>query len=118
MRCLNHSITDSTHRGIRVGTCRDCRSVRFCDTTDGGDAWDSMSTVFGDYELVSRVDAVLAPATEVLAYRPRLPADREALRVTPPHRWLRVNGHLWMCHDGNLLLLAHGSPAVSRLMGA
>lgn len=118
MRCLNHSITLSTHRGIRVGACRTCRRVRFGEPGSGSDPWDSMSTVFGDYQLVGRVDAVFAPASEVLAYRARRAVDSEALLVAPPHRWFRVNEHLWMCHDGNLLLLAHGSPSVSRAVGA
>ena len=118
MRCVNHSITDSIHIGIRVGTCRDCRRIRFGDPARGIDTWDSMSTLFGRYELVGRIDAVLAPATEVLAYRSRSPGDREALRVAPPHQWFRVNEHLWMCHDETVLLLAHGWPSVSRGVGA
>ena len=92
--------------------------VRFGDPLSGRDQWDSMATVFGDYELVGRVDAVLAPASEVLAYRARRPVDSEALQVAPPHRWFRVNEHLWMCHDGSLLLLAHGWPWLSRVVGA
>ena len=118
MHCLNHSIRHSVLRGVRVGTCRDCRWVRFGDAAGGGDAWEFMSTLFGEYELVGRIDAVLAPAPEVLAYRARGAADRSALQVTPPHRWFRVNEHLWMCHDGSLLLLAHGWPSVSRAVGA
>ena len=118
MRCLDHSVTHSTHRGIRVGACRTCRQVRFGDPGSARDPWDSMSTVFGDYELVGRVDAVFAPASEVLAYRARRPVDSEALLVAPAHRWFRVNEHLWMCHDGTLLLLAHGSPSVSKAVGA
>ena len=117
MRCLNHSVTYSIHSGIRVGTCRECRRIRFGGPA-GHDAWSSMSTLFGTYELVDRIDAVLAPAAEVLAYRSRCPGDLEALRVAPPHQWFRVNDHLWMCHDESLLLLAHGSPAVSRAVGA
>jgi len=118
MRCVNHSITDSIHRGIRVGTCHECQSIRFSSPAGGSDAWSSMSTLFGKYELVDRIDAVLAPASEVLAYRSRRPGDLEALRVAPPHQWFRVNEHLWMCHDGTLLLLAHGWPSVSRGVGA
>ena len=118
MPCVNHSITDSIHHGIRAGTCQECQSIRFGGPGGGSDAWSSMSTLFGKYELVDRIDAVLAPASEVLAYRSRCPGDLEALRVAPPHQWFRVNDHLWMCHDESLLLLAHGSPAASRAVGA
>ncbi len=118
MRCANHTMAHSVHRGIWVGACQECRRVRFGDGTGSRDAWDAMSTVFGDYQLVGRVDTIRAPADEVLAYRSRWPADSAALRVTPPHRWFKVNEHLWMCHDGTLLLLAHRSPLVSRTVGA
>ena len=77
-----------------------------------------MSTMFGDYRLVGPVDTIHAPAGEVLAYRARHPTDLAALGVTPAHRWFMVNEHLWMCHDGELLLLAHRSPLASRMVGA
>lgn len=111
-------MTHSIHRGIGVAACDDCGKLRFSGAGSRGDTWDAMSKVFGNHELVGRVDAVLAPAPEVLAYRERCGDDHEALRVTPPHRWFRVNDHLWMCHDGTLLLLAHGSASVSRMVGA
>ena len=114
MRCMNHTTTYSIYRGVRVGACEECRAVRFGDGGDGSGAWDAMSHMFGNFELVGRVDTIRAPATEVLAYRAPRPADGAALRVTPPHRWFKVNKHLWMCHDGTLLLLAHGLPCVSR----
>ena len=77
-----------------------------------------MSAMFGDYELTGRVDTIRAPTAEVLAYRARRPADLAVLSVTPPHRWFSVNEHLWMCHDGEMLLLAHRWASVSRLVGA
>ena len=104
--------------GVRIVVCEQCRVVRFTDESGEADAWDSMAAIFGDYELLGRVDAVRAPAAEVLAYRSQGPAGRKALAVAAPYRWLRVNRHLWMCHDGTLLLLAHGSAAASRAVGA
>lgn len=118
MRCVHHSGAFSTHQGIRVETCRRCRTIRLLDTAGETDGWNCMSALFGDYELVGRVDALHAPATEVLAYRSPDRAGAGSLRVAPPHRWFRVNECLWMCHDGRLLLLAHGSPSVSRMVGA
>ena len=118
MRCLDHSTTYSVHDGIRVGACEECRWVRFGDTPGGNDPWRAMSRLFGDYEMVGRVDTIHAPAGEVLAYRPQLPADTGTLSVIPAHRWFRVTANLWMCHDRALLLLAHGSTHVSRMVGA
>ena len=118
MRCMSHATTRAAHLGIRVGTCWVCSETRFRDTAGGSDPWVAMSTLFGEYELVGRVDTIHAPVGEVLAYRSHRPADAAALRVTPPHRWFKVNEHLWMCHDGALLLLAHRSPHVSRVVGA
>lgn len=118
MQCLDHSGTISIHRGIRVRTCPECQRIHLTDSTGADDGWGSMSALFGDFELLGRVDAVHAPDVEVLAYRARHSAGREALRVAPSNSWFKVNDYLWMCHDENLLLLAHGSPSVSRAMGA
>lgn len=118
MGCNDHRTTSSVRRGISVGACENCASVRFVGPSRGADEWDAISAIFGEYELAGRVDTIRAPAGEVLAYRARRPADRAALSVTPPHRWFNVNEHLWMCHDGEVLLLAHRWASVSRLMGA
>ena len=103
---------------MRVGSCEKCGVVRLGDSVGSSDTWDAISMLFGDYELIGRVDTIRAPAGEVLAYRSRCPADIAALGVTPPHHWFKVNEHLWMCHDGEFLLLAHRSPSASRMVGA
>ena len=118
MRCNDHRTTNSVRRGIAIRACESCGIVRFVGPFSGADEWDALLAVFGEYELAGRVDTIRAPASEVLAYRARQPADQAALSITPPHRWFNVNEHLWMCHDGEILLLAHRWPSVSRLVGA
>ena len=118
MRCIHEGTSQAIFGSLQVRTCDGCREVRFCDDGGGSDPWEALSTLFGEYELVGRLDTIHAPAGEVLAYCSRRPAGVAALRVTPPHRWLEVTEHLWMCHDGALLLLAHRSPGVSRMVGA
>lgn len=118
MRCVDHVTTDTIHGGVLTSACAGCASIRFRSAVSGRDPWDAMAALFGGYELVGRVDTIRAPTGEVLAYRSRTEEEAAALRVTPPHRWFEVNQHLWMCHDGELLLLAHSSPAVSQLLGA
>ena len=118
MRCTGHEISRAVYGDVRVGTCEECPEVRFGLGAGGDDPWQALSTLFGNYVLVGRVDTIRAPAGEVLAYRSRRPEGVAPLRVTPPHRWLKVTGHLWMCHDGSHLLLAHESPRVSRMVGA
>ncbi len=118
MRCGDHITEIRAHGDLRVGGCSACGEVRFRDVTGGSDPWNAIGALFGDYQLVGPVDTIRAPASEVLAYRPSQPADQAALKVTPPHQWFKANEHLWMCHDGQLLLLAHQWPSVSRLIGA
>ena len=64
------------------------------------------------------MDAIGAPAGEVMAFRPASVGDRTALEALPAHAWFRAGEHLWMCHDGSVLLLAHRFPLVSRMLGA
>ena len=112
-----HAVARGDYCGVRVMACEACREIRFRGA-EGGGPWEALGRLFGDYELVGRLDTIHSPASEVLAYRSRRPADAAALRVTPPHRWFKAAEGLWMCHDGSLLLLAHGSPRASRMVGA
>lgn len=118
MWCTDHATVRAARRGVLVWVCEECEEIRFRDVKGERDPWDAVSALFGSYELVGRVDTIRAPAGEVLAYRPEPQAGSADLDVIPTHRWLRVNEHLWMCHDGGLLLLAHRSALVSRMVGA
>ena len=112
--CRSHASIPVLHGGVAVSSCEPCGVIAFRNR----DSFEGMAALFADYRLVGEVEAVGAPAGEVMAFRPRNAADRSALDTIPPHRWFRANDHLWMCHDGSVLLLAHRFPLVSRMLGA
>lgn len=112
--CRSHAGIPVLHRGVVVSSCDPCAVVEFRNR----DPFEGMEALFADYRLVGEVEAIGAPAGEVMAFSPGNAADRSAMDAIPPHRWFRANEHLWMCHDGSVLLLAHGYPLVSRMLGA
>ena len=114
MMCGTHDTTPVIRHGVAVATCRKCGTVTFRN----GDSFGGMAALFADYRLVGRVEAIGAPAGEVMAFRPPDSSDRSTMDAIPPHRWFRANKHLWVCQDGSVLLLAHRFPLVSRMLGA
>lgn len=101
-----HEVQRKVRGGVQVGVCGECREVRFRCAEGSADPWEALAELFGDYRLVGRIDAIRAPAAEVLAYRPGRPENASALEAAPPHRWFKAADRLWMCHDRSLLLLA------------
>lgn len=112
--CRTHETTPVIRDGVAVLTCEQCGTVTFGNR----DSFGGMAALFADYRLVGRVEAIGAPAGEVMAFRPANPSDRSTMDALPLHRWLRANEHLWVCQDGSVLLLAHRFPLVSRMLGA
>ena len=112
--CRTHDTTPVIRNGVAVVTCRQCGLVAFPDR----DSFGGMAALFADYRLVGRVEAIGAPAGEVVAFRPANTSHRSTMDAIPAHRWFRANEHLWVCHDGSVLLLAHRFPQVSRMLGA
>jgi len=112
--CRTHDTTAVIRNGVAVVTCEQCGMVAFRNR----DSFGGIAALFADYSLVGRVEAIGAPAGEVMAFRPANPSDRSTMDAIPPHRWFRANQHLWVCHDGSVLLLAHRFPLVSRMLGS
>ena len=112
--CRTHDTAPAIRNGVATVACRQCGMVTFRNR----DSFGGIAALFADYRMVGRVEAVGAPAGEVVAFRPANPSDRSAMEAIPPHHWFRANQHLWMCHDGSVLLLAHHFPLVSRMLGA
>ena len=71
-----------------------------------------MAALFGNYELIGWIDALGAPTRQVLAYRPPSKRKRPGLDAFPKRVWLKTGPHLWMSHDGEVLLLAPTSSLV------
>ncbi len=112
--CRTHDATPVIRNGVAIVACRQCGMVTFRNR----DSFGGIAALFADYRMVGRVEAIGAPAGEVVAFRPAKSSDRSTMDAIPPHRWFRANQHLWMCHDGSVLLLAHHFPLVSRMLGA
>ena len=65
-----------------------------------------MAALFGSYDLIGPMDALGAPAPQVLIYAPPSGRKRRNLDALPERVWLKAGPRLWMSHDGEHLLLA------------
>jgi hypothetical protein len=102
---------DCEHRPVWVGqiavtACAHCGTVDWFSTTGPVDPAEAMAALFGNYELVGTLDALGAPSPEVLVYRPPSARRRAGMAAFPQKTWLKTGPHLWMSHDGQVLLLA------------
>jgi len=100
--------------GIGVVACADCATVDWWGVEGLVPATEALDRLFGSLDLVDRLRAIGSPATVVFTYRATSRRDRRHLEVFPPHVWLRAHPHLWLCTDGDFLLLAPTDPAVTR----
>lgn len=91
---------------IAVTACAVCGTVDWFSSSGPVDPAEAMAALFGNYELVGTLDALGAPAPEVLVYRPPSVRRRAGLDAFPEKVWLKTGPHLWMSHDGQVLLLA------------
>jgi hypothetical protein len=117
MQTMNMS--PCVHRPVQVGrievvACPSCETVEWfrdgipCSPDEG------MAGLVGDFDLVGSLPALAAPANDVLLYKPPSRAARRRLEVFEPHMWWRVTPALWMCHDGEALLLAPTDPVLAH----
>ncbi len=110
-----HRLTKTAEMAILA--CADCDLAEFWCTTGRLDPTEAIARLFGEFELDSTLEGIGAPSPVVLAYRPTRPADAQRLRAFPAHRWLRIDGSLWLCHDGRTLLLAPVDVSLARSFG-
>lgn len=91
---------------IAVAACQACARVDWFSADGPIDAAEALAALFGSYDLLGPLDALAAPAARVLAYAPDSARKRKALDSLPRRVWLKAGPHLWLSHDGELLLLA------------
>jgi hypothetical protein len=96
--------------GLEVVSCDVCGEVAWYQDGEWLDPAEGMATLFGQYDLVGRLDSLSAPAPEVLLYRPPNGRWRSHLEAFPKHVWLEAAPDLWLSHDGEHLLLAPANP--------
>jgi len=92
--------------GIEVISCGNCGEVGWFRKGQWLDPAEGMAVLFGQYDLVGRLEALSAPAPEVLLYRPPSGRWRAHLDAFPKRVWLEAAPDLYLSHDGEHLLLA------------
>lgn len=96
--------------GLEVVSCDNCVEVAWYRGGEWMDPAEGMAELFGQYDLVGRLEALSAPAPEVLLYRPPNRRWRAHLDAFPKRTWLEAAPDLWLSHDGEHLLLAPTNP--------
>lgn len=91
---------------IAVAACQECGRVEWFSDEGAVDPAEAMAALFGSYDLMGSLDALGAPAPEVLAYSAPSARKRRNLDALPRKVWLKAAPHLWMSTDGVTLLLA------------
>ncbi|MCI0424802.1 MAG: hypothetical protein L0Z47_02995 [Actinobacteria bacterium] len=91
---------------IAVTACPDCGRIDWLSTSGPVDPAEAVAALFGSYDLLGPIDALGAPSPWVLAYAPPTPRRRRNLDALPKRVWLKAGPHLWLAHDGGILLLA------------
>jgi hypothetical protein len=99
--------------GLSVVACAECGTVQWFGRSGPLDPAEAMNRVFGQYDLVGRLPSLRGPADWVLVYRPPGRRLRSHLAAFQPGVWFRVDDELWLCHDGEMLLLAPSDPLLA-----
>jgi hypothetical protein len=99
-----------TVAGVDVASCAECGSVAWYRAGEELDPAEGMAELFGQYDLVGRLDSLSAPAPEVLLYRPPNRRWRANLEAFPKRAWLEAAPDLWLSRDEEHLLLAPANP--------
>lgn len=95
---------------IAVAACEACGSVDWLSDRGALDPAEALAALFGSYDLAGSMQALGAPAREVLVYVPPTARKRRNLDALPRQAWLKAGPHLWMSTDGEVLLLAPTRP--------
>ncbi len=96
--------------GIEVISCSECGEIGWFRRGQWLDPAEGMAILFGQFDLVGKLEALSAPAPEVLLYRPPTGRWRAHLDVFDKGVWLEAAPNLWLSHDGEHLLLAPTDP--------
>ena len=91
---------------IAVSACEECGTLEWFSRSGAIDHAEAMAALFGSFDLIGPLDALGSPAPAVLAYAPPNAKKRKNLEALPKRVWLQAGPHLWLSHDGEILLLA------------
>jgi len=90
---------------LTLTICERCRTASWDRFGQPLDPAIGVELVFGDFEIVSEIDAVGAPAPRVLVASPA-PKSRGTLARFPMGVWIEMMDNLWISHRDGVLLLA------------
>ena len=93
-----------------MASCEACGTIEWFSKTGPIDHSEAIADLFGSYDLIGPLDALAAPAPQVLAYAPPNGKKRKNLAALPEYTWLKAGPRLWLSHDGEVLLLATTQP--------
>lgn len=102
--------TPQWHGRIAISACADCGTVDWFSHAGAIDPAEGLAYLFGSYDLIGELDALGAPSAKVLVYSAPNGRRRRNLSALPANTWLKVAPHLWLSHDGEVLLLATDQP--------
>ena len=91
---------------IALSACEECQRVDWFSSEGPVDHAEAVAALFGAYDLIGPLDALGGPTRTVLAYAPPSSSKRKHLDALPRRVWLKAGPHLWLSHDGEVLLLA------------
>jgi hypothetical protein len=90
---------------VAVSACADCGTVQFLSAEGSLDHAEALANLFGSYDLIGPLESLGGPTARALAYAPPNQKKRKNLDALPSQVWLKAGPRLWLCHDGELLLL-------------
>ena len=95
---------------VAVAACGECGRVDWFGSDGKVDPTEAVAALFGSFDLIGPMAALGAPSPQVLAYKAPNSRKRRNLDALPRGAWLKVGPHLWLAHDGQVLLLATTQP--------
>lgn len=91
---------------VAVAACAACARLDFVDESGPVEPEVGLRHVFADFDLIDELPAPTAPGGAVYVYAPRHGRARRRLEALPARAWLLAAPHLWLSHDGVVLLSA------------
>lgn len=91
---------------VEVAFCEPCDLLEWTRNGKPIDPQEGVAQAFGDFDIVAAIDAVGAPARQVLVTAPTTPEGQRLIDQLPEGYWLEAMPSLWMSPGDQVLLLA------------
>ncbi len=94
--------------GVEARLCRACSALEWTRHGEPIDAAEAIAGVFGGFDVEGAVDAVGAPARQVLVAKSDSPDGDRFIEWLPERSWWHAMPSLWISRGERVLLLATG----------